>query len=420
MDISNINNKIGVFMWYDDKIVSYAENNYKINKIYCEKYGYNLIKSKLRLCNERKPHWERIPLLLKYFDDFDYLIWIDADAHFYIDSPPITNVINSYPEKLFIFSGDTDTYATNNNWVINSGFFIVKKCYKSRDILNKWITDCELYKSPELSKPIFGSNNWNDQAVLRLMYSKNIENISDNSIIIKYGILQHFDENHKLPENVFGLINRPFIYHCTNGINMIYENRVNNSMKYLEKCISYKYGKFINSNIQISKLVVNDIILDVDNKNKKMLVFGLGYDSELWYNLTNKNTFFVEDNKYYIDLNNSINKNNIIYHDYKNISVKTSLNLTLNQIKNFEIPKKLLELAPFDIILIDGPTGFNEKCPGRLLPIYWSKEYLSNDKTIIYIDDASRHLEKKCINSFFINNNKKYFKDRLGTMKIYI
>lgn len=407
-------------MWYDDKIVSYAENNYKINKIYCEKYGYNLIKSKLRLCNERKPHWERIPLLLKYFDDFDYLIWIDADAHFYIDSPPITNVINSYPEKLFIFSGDTDTYATNNNWVINSGFFIVKKCYKSRDILNKWITDCELYKSPELSKPIFGSNNWNDQAVLRLMYSKNIENISDNSIIIKYGILQHFDENHKLPENVFGLINRPFIYHCTNGINMIYENRVNNSMKYLEKCISYKYGKFINSNIQISKLVVNDIILDVDNKNKKMLVFGLGYDSELWYNLTNKNTFFVEDNKYYIDLNNSINKNNIIYHDYKNISVKTSLNLTLNQIKNFEIPKKLLELAPFDIILIDGPTGFNEKCPGRLLPIYWSKEYLSNDKTIIYIDDASRHLEKKCINSFFINNNKKYFKDRLGTMKIYI
>ena len=420
MEITNINNRIGIFMWYDDKIISYAENNYKINQIYCEKYGYTLIKSNFRLCNERKPHWERIPLLLKYFNDFDYLIWIDADAHFYIDSPPIMNVINTYPENLFIFSGDTDIYLTNNNWVINSGFFIVKKCNKSRDILNKWITDNELYKSSELSKPIFGSNAWNDQAVLRLMYSKNIANITDNSIIIKYGILQHFDENHKLPENVFGLINTPFIYHCTNGKNLIFENRVNNSMKYLEKCISDKYGKFINSNIQISKFVINDILLEHYNKNKKTLVFGLGYDSELWYNATNKNTYFIENNQQYIDLNKNINNNNIIYHQYKDITVKTSLNITDDKINMFKIPQKLLELAPFDIILVDGPSGYEDKCPGRLLPLYWSKKYLSKKGTIVYVDDATRVLEKKCINKYFIDNKKVYFKDRLGTMKIYM
>lgn len=420
MEFNQNNHKIGIFMWYNEEIIQYANNNYKINKIYCEKYGYNLIKSNLRLCNERKPHWERIPLFLKYFDDFDYLIWIDADAHFYIDSPPITNVIDSYPEKLFIFSGDTDTYNNYNNWVINSGFFIVKKSDKSRDILYKWLNDNELYKSPHLSKPIFGSNNWNDQAVLRLMYAKNIENIADNSIIIKYGILQHFDKEHNLSEKIFGLTNKPFVFHSTNGKNMIFKNRVNNSINYIVQYISDKYGKFINSNIQISKIVINDIILEADNQNKKMLVFGLGHDSELWYNLTNKNTYFVEDNKYYIDLNKSINNDNIIPHEYKGISVKTTFELTQQEITSFDIPKKLLELAPFDIILIDGPTGFNEDCPGRFLPIYWSKKFLSHDKTIIYIDDATRYLEKKCINHFFSDNYKIFFNDRLGTIKINI
>jgi hypothetical protein len=90
---------------------------------------------------------------------------------------------------------------------------------------------------------------------------------------------------------------------------------------------------------------------------------------------------------------------------------------TLN---SFPIPKKILELAPFDIILIDGPNGFNDACPGRLLPCFWSKKYLSKPGTIIYIDDATRLLEKKCINKFFIDKPKTYFKERLGTMKIII
>lgn len=34
-----------------------------------------------------------------------------------------------------------------------------------------------------------------------------------------------------------------------------------------------------------------------------MLVFGLGYDSKMWYEGTNKNTYFVENNEKYIELN---------------------------------------------------------------------------------------------------------------------
>lgn len=413
-----MNYKIGVFMWYDNKIKEYANINYEINKIYCEKYDYTLIKSDRRLCLERKPHWERIPLLLEYFDNYDYLIWIDADAHFYIDSPPITNVINTHPEKLFIFSGDKDNHKYNNNWVINSGFFIVKQSEKSKSILNKWLTDNELFKSKELSKLIFGNNKWNDQAVLRLMISKNINNISDNSIIIAYGILQHFNKNDNFTNNIYGLQHKPFIFHCTTGDNIIFENRVKSSKQYISNILLENKKQFMNSNIQLAKPVIIDILLSC--KNKKMLVFGLGYDSELWYNATNKNTYFIENNQKYIDLNKNIDSINIIFYEYSGITVESSLKLTDDKIDMFKIPEKLLELGAFDIILVDGPSGYDNKCPGRLLPLYWSKKYLSKEGTIIYVDDATRVLEKKCINKYFIDNKKVYFKDRLGTIKINI
>lgn len=59
---------------------------------------------------------------------------------------------------------------------------------------------------------------------------------------------------------------------------------------------------YYNPKIQMDKKIILDIFnsykdINKDNKNnnvkdaKKMLVFGLGYDSEMWYNMTNKNVF---------------------------------------------------------------------------------------------------------------------------------
>lgn len=182
------------------------------------------------------------------------------------------------------------------------------------------------------------------------------------------------------------------------------------------------FNKYYNKNIQIDKNVINDIL--INSQNKKMLVFGLGYDTPLWYNATNKNTYFIEHNEEYIKLNSDINKNNIIFYPYNDISVKKSIHLLNNNtsdsfLNKIDIPNELLELAPFDIIIVDGPTGFNDNCPGRMIPLYWTKKYLSNKNTIIYVDDCNRLLEKKCINHFFVNNKKYYFKERNGCMKIF-
>jgi hypothetical protein len=176
--------------------------------------------------------------------------------------------------------------------------------------------------------------------------------------------------------------------------------------------------EYYNSNIQIDKDVISDIFKEI-KPDTKMLVFGLGYDSKMWYEGNNKNTFFVENNDKYIDLNiKFIPPNNIIKYNYKT-TCSSSINLNDNQIENFIIPERIINEAPFDIIIIDGPEGFSAEKPGRLIPCYWSTK-LSKSETVIYIDDANRPLEKYCIQKYFKDYKKTEFNKRDKCVKIHI
>jgi hypothetical protein len=169
--------------------------------------------------------------------------------------------------------------------------------------------------------------------------------------------------------------------------------------------------------IQIHTNVIGDILDECEGKNVRMLVFGLGNDSNLWHNVTNKNTTFVEDDIHYINTNTD---KNVIHYKYSNITVCKSYTMTIEDIHKYPIPEELLNLAPFDIIIIDGPRGYKEDHPGRLLPIYWSKYYLSKTGTIIYVDDSKRELESKCIERFLSDNRVKHFPQRGGCDKFII
>ena len=127
--------KIGIVMWYDENIKEYADITSKINTMYCKKYNIDFITSHEKTYTDRKPHWERLPLLLKNLKKYDYVIWIDADAFFYKDSPNITNIIKKYKDFDFIFSKDI------NKTSINTGIFIVKNTPYSLDFLKKWAYD---------------------------------------------------------------------------------------------------------------------------------------------------------------------------------------------------------------------------------------------------------------------------------------
>ena len=174
--------------------------------------------------------------------------------------------------------------------------------------------------------------------------------------------------------------------------------------------------EFHNKNIQLSKEVIEDVFRNF-TRNTKMLVFGLGHDSKMWYN-GNQNTYFIESNDKYINLNiNDIPKSNIIKYEYKNINVQNSFKMSLDDINKYKIPDEINNLGLFDIIIIDGPEGWEKNKPGRLIPYYWAS-LLSKKGTIIYGDDSSRKLENYCIDKFFKDKEKQLFTERKGCAKI--
>jgi hypothetical protein len=175
--------------------------------------------------------------------------------------------------------------------------------------------------------------------------------------------------------------------------------------------------EFYNSNIQLDKSVIDDIFKQF-TKDTRMLVFGLGHDSKMWYE-GNKHTIFVENKEEYIKLGEeSIPKDNIIQYEYKTL-VETSFHLLDEDIQTYQIPDKLLELGPFDIILIDGPEGYSSTTPGRLIPCYWSTQ-LTKPGSVVYIDDSKRPLEAYCIEKYFKNTAKTIFDKRDSCHKIII
>ena len=215
---------ICVVMWFDDNIKSYAEINYIINKKYCDKYGYDIIKSSERR-TPLEPHWERIPLMAERLKAYNYVIWVDADAFFLKNSPPITNVIERHNDTLFILSGDVHT---QNESDINSGFIIVKNSPISFKILHEWYTNSEIIR-------IGRTVSIQDQGALRYMYDNNFYKLKDNSVLIKYGILQSFPnfQKERLTNiNEYGLTDRAFVAHLAGADHSIRDIFSTNYLKH--------------------------------------------------------------------------------------------------------------------------------------------------------------------------------------------
>ena len=159
---------------------------------------------------------------------------------------------------------------------------------------------------------------------------------------------------------------------------------------------------YFDPRIQLSREFIDEIVVELGG-DKNVLVFGLGYDSQLWYQANGKkNIFFVEDNQFYIEINSNVSE--VVKYDYSGVTVEKSLS-GLVDVTKFDVPKSIKDHSPFDVILIDGPQGCSMNSPGRELPFFWSK-ILSNDLTKFYIDDLHRPLEKMLVEKYFMMSAK--------------
>ena len=166
-------------------------------------------------------------------------------------------------------------------------------------------------------------------------------------------------------------------------------------------------------------IVVRDIVNQMTG-TKKMLVFSLAYDAALWDSMTTGNTYFVEDKEENIAMADTIDPKRIIRCDYESITVARSFTMTGQEVDAIAIPSSLLALAPFDVIFVNGPLSYNASCPGRLLPLLWSRTLLSTSGTVVYVDDSDRSLESLCIEQFYGDCEQKRLAVRGGCMRIVV
>lgn len=216
-------------MWYNDHVKNYGDNCYKINKVYCQKYGYDLIKSSHRFYKDRNPHWEKFPMILNHINNYDYVVWIDADAFFYNISPPIKNLINKY-KKDILFSADRDK---SNPPPVNSGVLILRNTQAVVDIVKKWAYSKELKDKYCGNRFIDGylcpRMNWvEDQSMVRGFVKDNVDNINNISKLMPYLELQHYYKAEK--KYLKEVKNKPYIFHLAGR----HEDRFIESKKYLD------------------------------------------------------------------------------------------------------------------------------------------------------------------------------------------
>jgi hypothetical protein len=61
----------------------YFEESRKINSAYCLAHGYDYVVDTSPSQPHRKANWEKLSAIIKRLPEYDYLLYMDADAVFY-------------------------------------------------------------------------------------------------------------------------------------------------------------------------------------------------------------------------------------------------------------------------------------------------------------------------------------------------
>lgn len=156
----------------------------------------------------------------------------------------------------------------------------------------------------------------------------------------------------------------------------------------------------IDPRVQLAHSVIHDIVYEIQRRqNSRVLVFGLGFDTPIWKEAARNSScsvIFVEENPQFIALNSHTM---MVYVSASAWGTKVDKGHLVDDSELCEIPDCLASLK-FDVILVDGPTGYSPTSPGRQGSIWWSSQ-LCAPGGVIYIDDAHRPIESKSVERYF-------------------
>lgn len=126
----------------------------------------------------------------------------------------------------------------------------------------------------------------------------------------------------------------------------------------------------------------------------RFLIHGCGFDSRFWQALNARGrTLFVEHDEAWRSRGLALAPNlEVVAYPELPTSVERSLpHIDAEALAGVTAPGWASET--WDIVLIDGPSGYRPQHPGRALPIFWASAALQA-KADIFVDDYHRPLER--------------------------
>lgn len=137
--------RIAVFNSYaypNGKIPRYASISNAINKLYCEKHGYDYIQSENEI-SDLPPYWMRVndAYNIMKSDKYDVIVYLDLDAVFFDFSTPIEAFLNN-DYNIYIGRDPPNGITNDFNNLVNTGCFIIKNNDWSRGFMREWLNAC--------------------------------------------------------------------------------------------------------------------------------------------------------------------------------------------------------------------------------------------------------------------------------------
>ena len=163
----------------DIAICSYScgEANFKANItnpfkiIYANIHGYAYHFGCYGCKTVNAAKWEKIRMVAKLLNDYQYVMWLDSDAAPVNFDIKIEDLLNGKDSDFFI---ERDSVSLNGKeWYMNSGMFIVKNSEWSHSFLDEWAKK----DNGTIKNPV------QDQLALNEMYDRNWNNMRQHCFI---------------------------------------------------------------------------------------------------------------------------------------------------------------------------------------------------------------------------------------------
>jgi len=205
--------RLAILMWWDSEIDDYANLTWEINCAFGRHRGIDVIRSN-KVRDHRASNWQRIKMMKRYIEEYDYVIWCDADAAFNDHSSSVKAFmhLHDFPDAFLSddlaqswnheMSMTTLSEEEKKQCNVNSGVIMVRNSDSGKKLLDLWGS----------------SEHSDDQSALRLLYHKHLSDSHQNLghvVKVPYGVIQIFPHL-KPPRDITTPRHEkdePFIYH---------------------------------------------------------------------------------------------------------------------------------------------------------------------------------------------------------------